>query len=80
MTLVSEALSSAQTLARDMVVELDHPTAGQVKTLGLPIRMSGTPLSVRSVPSELGQDTEDVLTELGYTPTDITTLRSADAI
>lgn len=76
---VSEALTSPQTLAREMVVELDHSAAGAVKTLGLPIEMSATPPSIRLEPPALGADTDAVLGELGYTPVEIAALREAGA-
>ncbi|MGH8951377.1 MAG: CaiB/BaiF CoA transferase family protein [Acidimicrobiia bacterium] len=75
--LVSEALSSAQTMTRDMVLEMEHPTAGPLRTLGLPIEMSGTPTSVRVPPPELGADTDQVLAELGYDVAEIEGMRNA---
>src|SRR5690606_23251372 len=77
---VSEALSSPQTLARDMVIALEHPAVGAIRTLGLPIRMSGTPASVRIPAPTLGAHTEEVLSELGYTAAEIETLRAAGTL
>jgi succinate--hydroxymethylglutarate CoA-transferase len=74
--LVSEALASPQTKARDMVVELDHSVAGMVTTLGLPIDLSGTPTSIRLEPPALGTDTDEVLTGLGYSTDEIAVLRA----
>ena len=47
-----------------MVVETDHPTAGRLKVLANPIRLSRTPATVRTAPPLLGQHTEEVLGEL----------------
>jgi crotonobetainyl-CoA:carnitine CoA-transferase CaiB-like acyl-CoA transferase len=77
---VAEALSSPQTVARDMVVEIDHPAAGTVRTLGLPIRFSATPASIRLAPPLLGADTDSVLAELGLGTEDIEALRSRSVI
>ena len=58
-----EALSDPQTVARHMVAEVEHPTAGASKTLGVPVKLSETPGSVRRAAPTLGQHTEEVLAE-----------------
>ena len=73
--LVSEALSSPQTIARDMVVDLEHPTVGSIRTLGLPLRFSDTPAAIRLPPPELGADTGSLLSEIGLTSDEIASLR-----
>jgi formyl-CoA transferase/CoA:oxalate CoA-transferase len=73
--LVSEALSSPQTVAREMVREV-----GAVRTLGLPIEMSATPSSVRHEPPLLGADTDSVLEELGYAAGEIAALRASGVV
>lgn len=54
------------TLARDMVVEVEHSRAGSVKTLGLPIKFSRTPGGVRGPAPAFGEHSRSVLAELGY--------------
>ena len=63
----AEALGDPQTLARRMVVDLIHPGAGPIKALGIPVKLSDTPGAVDGAAPILGQDTEDILVELGYT-------------
>jgi succinate--hydroxymethylglutarate CoA-transferase len=62
---VERALVDEQTLANDMVVEIDHSEAGRLKMLGVPYRFSDTPASVDLAPPLLGADTEEVLDNLG---------------
>ena len=49
-----------------MVVDLVHATAGPIKALGVPVKLSDTPGAVDRPAPLLGQDTEAILTELGY--------------
>ena len=61
---VPAALSHPQVLARDMVVDLEHPAYGVVKVLGSPWRLSGTPAGPTTAPPVLGEHTEAVLRDL----------------
>ena len=61
---VAEALAHPQVKARDMVVALDHPTAGPIRVTGVPVRLSDTPGSVRTPPPRLGEHTRKLLQEL----------------
>lgn len=58
---VAQALGDEHTVAREMVRTVKHPTAGDLKMLGIPFRFSATPASVRRPPPTLGQHTEQVL-------------------
>jgi crotonobetainyl-CoA:carnitine CoA-transferase CaiB-like acyl-CoA transferase len=62
---VDQTLEHPQVLHREMVVERDHPTAGTVRLLGLPVKLSETPGDVRLVPPVLGMHTADILREVG---------------
>jgi len=77
---VDEALSDPQVLARQMIVELEHPLIGVVKSLGCPIVLSATPVSYRLPPPLLGQHTEEILAGLGYGPADVERLRAKGVV
>ena len=73
---VDEVLADPQVLGREMVVELEHPAAGRVKTLGTPIRAAGTPPFRPAPPPGLGEHTDAVLGGLlGYPAERIAALR-----
>ena len=76
----AEALADPHTLARDMVVELDHPGAGPIKALGVPVKLSDTPGGVDRPAPLLGQDNAAVLTELGYSDAEQRALKDAGVI
>jgi len=64
---VNEMHENEQVLAREMVTEVTHPLAGQVKTLGAPVKFHGTPGGVKRSAPLLGEHSSEVLSELGYT-------------
>jgi crotonobetainyl-CoA:carnitine CoA-transferase CaiB-like acyl-CoA transferase len=78
---VAEALASPHAKAREMVRAVEHPTAGEVKMLGIPFRFSATPASVRRAPPTLGQHTDEVLRDVLKLPdARIAELRAAKVI
>jgi crotonobetainyl-CoA:carnitine CoA-transferase CaiB-like acyl-CoA transferase len=62
---VPDALSDPQLSARNMIEAVEHAAAGMLKVLGVPIKLSETPGSVRTAPPTLGQHTAQVLAEIG---------------
>lgn len=77
---IPEMQSDPQALARDMIVETDHPRAGRVKGIGHPVKYSGeTPPAARPAPL-LGQHGREVLAELGYDAARIERLVTAGAL
>src|SRR6478672_7548679 len=60
-----QALADPQTLARDMVVEVEHSSLGPVKTLGLPVKFSATPGKVATGAPLYGEHSREVLLEYG---------------
>jgi succinate---hydroxymethylglutarate CoA-transferase len=78
---VSAALDDEHTKARRMVETVEHPTIGELKVIGIPFKMSGTPTSIRRAPPTLGQHTEDILCgELGLTRERVAELRTKKII
>jgi crotonobetainyl-CoA:carnitine CoA-transferase CaiB-like acyl-CoA transferase len=77
---LDEVLIDPQLLHRDMVVELDHPRAGKVKQIGIPVKLSQTPGSVRKLGPSPGEHTDEILSGLGYTEKSIRVLRETGAI
>jgi crotonobetainyl-CoA:carnitine CoA-transferase CaiB-like acyl-CoA transferase len=74
---VGEVYQDPQVLARGLVVELPHPTAGTVKLVRNPMRLSATPALAGLAPPLLGQHTEEVLGELlGHSGADVAALRA----
>ena len=58
-----------------MVVELEHPTAGAMRNIGVPVKLSSTPGAVRTPAPRLGQHTDEVLAEYGYKAGEIARFR-----
>lgn len=73
--LLGEALADPQVLARAFIVELEHPAAGLVRSLGFPPHLRAGAISYRLPPPMLGQHTDAVLAELGFTSDEIAALR-----
>jgi len=69
-----------QVQAREMVVNVDHPTLGTVQALGSPIKMSATPPDPSRRAPLLGEHTDEVLVQAGFSQDEIDRLRSAGAI
>ena len=75
-----EVMADPHVLAREMVVETDHPTLGRIKTLGTPLKLSDTPLTPGRPAPLLGQHTNEVLGEVGLTANEIAGLRRVGAV
>jgi crotonobetainyl-CoA:carnitine CoA-transferase CaiB-like acyl-CoA transferase len=76
-----EVFGDAQLAAREMVAQVEHPTIGALRLLGVPIKLSETPGSVRTAPPTLGQHTDAVLGhDLNLSSSEIAALRARGVV
>jgi formyl-CoA transferase len=74
---LDQVLVDPQVIAREMVWIVDHPTAGEVRLVGSPLKLSDTPVASPRHPPLLGEHTDEVLTtRLGYSVEQVTRLRA----
>jgi formyl-CoA transferase/CoA:oxalate CoA-transferase len=66
--------------ARGFVVEQEHPTLGALQLLASPLHLSDTPTTYRRPPPLLGEHTDEVLAELGYSQAEIGELHVRGAV
>src|SRR5512134_3985602 len=74
-----EVLTDPHLLAREMIVEVEHPVRGRYLTVGNPIKLSASPTTIGPSPL-LGQHREEILKELGYSDAEIGALARDGAI
>jgi crotonobetainyl-CoA:carnitine CoA-transferase CaiB-like acyl-CoA transferase len=77
---MEQVFSDPQVMAREMVVPMEHPTAGPIHLVGSPIKLSRTPVQYRKHPPVLGEHTEEILTALGYDEAAIQSLKTNGVI
>ena len=58
---IDQVFQAAQVLQRDMLMEVQHPTAGKVRMAGIPVKFSVTPASLRMPPPLLGEHSAEIL-------------------
>jgi formyl-CoA transferase/CoA:oxalate CoA-transferase len=78
---VAEVLADKHLQARSMIEVIQHASAGPIRVLGVPIKLSDTPGRVRTAPPTLGQHTEEILRrDVGLTSSEIASLRASGAV
>jgi crotonobetainyl-CoA:carnitine CoA-transferase CaiB-like acyl-CoA transferase len=77
---IPEMLAYPQTLAREMIVELDHPQAGRTKAIGMPIKFDATPARVLRPAPRFGEHTREVCREAGFSEDEIEAMLASAAI
>ncbi len=76
---IDEVEHDPHAIARKMIVEMDHPTEGKIKGIGVPIKFSDTEATDLVPPPILGQHNDEILSMLGFSKAQIDQLR-ADGI
>ena len=77
---IGQALAHPQAAARDMVVTVDHPSAGPMRALGLPVKLSNLPPGQPTPPPLLGEHTRAVLADYGFTADEVEDLLACGAV
>lgn len=77
---VKDMHAHPQTVARDMVPSVDHPVAGRMQTIGLPVKFSSTPGGICHAAPTFGQHTQQILKEHGYGEAEIEALLQVRAV
>jgi crotonobetainyl-CoA:carnitine CoA-transferase CaiB-like acyl-CoA transferase len=76
----SQALNHPQIIASGTLIEIDHPVSGRLRQARPPASFERTPAGIRFGAPRLGEHTDEILLEIGYTSTQIETLRAAGVI
>jgi crotonobetainyl-CoA:carnitine CoA-transferase CaiB-like acyl-CoA transferase len=77
---VGEMLEDPQAQARAMVIDTDHPVFGPLRTIGNPVKLSETPWELRSLAPRLGENTDQVLNDWGFSDGEVAALRQQGAL
>jgi crotonobetainyl-CoA:carnitine CoA-transferase CaiB-like acyl-CoA transferase len=76
----SEVAPDPQVVANQYLIDVEHPVHGPIKVVASPMQFDDAPFTARAPAPELGQHTEEVLLELGYSWTDISQLKEQKVI
>lgn len=77
---IADIFENEQYKARENIVEVKHPRLGNIKVPGIVPKFEKTPGSIRSVAPDLGEDNEEILKGLGYSPQEIEALKQNEVI
>ena len=74
------AFASEEAKALGMVVEQEHQAWGVIRQIGIPFTLSVTPATIRTPPPTLGEQSVEILGEIGYSTAEIAALRAAGSV
>nr|WP_263326198.1 CoA transferase [Neobacillus sp. Marseille-Q6967] len=77
---IAEMFEDPQIMAREMIVEMEHPLIDNLQLTGSPLKLSATPVTMRRHPPLFGEHTESLLENIGYNSEDISRLRQNNSI
>ncbi|HET7658721.1 MAG TPA: CaiB/BaiF CoA-transferase family protein [Bacillales bacterium] len=77
---LADLFQEEQIKAREMLVDIDHPTAGKIPLVGSPLKFSRTTVEVSKHPPLAGEHTEEILSELGFSASQINSLKKENII
>ncbi len=77
---LDKVISDPQVIHRNMLVQIQHPTAGIIKVPGIPVKLSKTPGEIKTPPPKLGQHTKEILQEIGYSEEEIEEFQASNVI
>jgi crotonobetainyl-CoA:carnitine CoA-transferase CaiB-like acyl-CoA transferase len=77
---VATAFASPEAAALEMTIEVEHPAFGALRQIGIPLRFAATPGAIRTPPPLLGEHTDEVLREVGYSWAEVTSLRTRGVV
>lgn len=77
---IDQVLNHPQVIARNMMMDIEHPNIPNLKVPAFPVKFSETPAQVRYAPPLLGEHTEEVLNSLGYSDEEKAKLRENSVI
>jgi crotonobetainyl-CoA:carnitine CoA-transferase CaiB-like acyl-CoA transferase len=76
---VAQVMDDGQTRAQDLILEVEHPRIGPLRVSGAPYHFDGEPVRARLAPPLLGQQTAEILAEVGYSQEEIASLIASGA-
>lgn len=75
-----EVVEDPQVVHNNIIKTITHPKAGEIKVIGAPIEFSETPATIRLAPPVLGEHTDEVLLEMGYSKERLEELKTEGVI